>query len=436
MTKSGQSMSSPTWEIREGDALKALEAMPDESVDAVVTDPPYGLGFMGKDWDSPGGVGDMPMRRNHATNTVNTGVTRQGGRQRSCAGFVKRQARDARAYREWCEAWAHEAWRVLKPGGHMLAFGGTRTYHRLTSGIEDAGFEIRDCIVWLYGSGFPKSLNLDGDWGGWGTALKPGHEPIVVARKSPAGTVAQNVLEHGAGALNIDGCRIATEEQWAGDPRPYEGANGFGPGDEDGWDGNWTKRSESHSAGRWPANVVLDEDAAAMLDEQSGELHSQDPVTRQSRSEISGVTEMGTERSIEYADRGGASRFFYCAKAASGERNRGLVGFEKKMPHDNAGHVHADGRAWDVPGSHSTARANHHPTVKPIELMRWLVRLVTPPAGIVLDPFAGSGTTGIAALREDFSFIGIEREPEYVQIARERIRQDAPLINSIAEVAA
>lgn len=291
------------YTLHHGDCRDVLATMDESSVDAIVTDPPYGLGFMGREWDGlPPGV-----------------------------------------------KWATECLRVLKPGGHLAAFGGTRTYHRLTCGIEDAGFEVRDCLAWLYGSGFPKSLNLDGEWDGWGTALKPAHEPIVLARKPLTGTVLGNVSAHGTGAVNVDGCRS--------------------------------------EVGRWPTNVILDDEAAAMLDAQSGVLHSQHPATRRSRSKVLGVTEMGTGASVEYADRGGASRFFYIAKASKADRGEG----------------------------------NTHPTVKPVDLMRWLVRLVTPPGGTVLDPFAGSGTTGVACLIESFPVVLIEREDEYVEIIRQRL---------------
>jgi site-specific DNA-methyltransferase (adenine-specific) len=311
-----------------------------------------------------------------------------------------------------------EAFRVLKPGGHLLAFGGTRTHHRLACAIEDAGFDVRDCLMWLYGQGFPKSLdvskaidkaagvervvigtkhglpgysltngtpggvamagNVDGtlrngakecaitapatdaarEWQGWGTALKPAWEPIILARKPLNGTVAENVQEHGTGALNVGGCRIGTEARMNGPASPtsasrksrveagYRHDEGIGPGSSGG-----------DVVGRWPANLVLDEEAGAMLDEQSGIAP------------------------------GGASRFFYCAKTSKRERGEG----------------------------------NTHPTVKPVTLMRWLCRLVTPPGGLVLDPFMGSGSTGIAAKSEGFEFVGVEQNPNYLEIARKRL---------------
>jgi site-specific DNA-methyltransferase (adenine-specific) len=331
-------------ELIHGDCIEVLRAMPDCSVDAVVTDPPYGLSFMGKKWDY-----DVP------------GV----------------------------EVWA-ECLRVLKPGGHLLAFAGTRTQHRMAVRIEDAGFEIRDMIAWVYGSGFPKSLDVSkaidkaagaerevvgetrkgaqsestgryGAWGdgitptlpatpeakqwqGWGTALKPALEPITVARKPLIGTVAENVLQHGTGAINVDGCRVGTEEII--DFKRKENSI-----TASGWKDVNRNPYEQHSQGRWPANFIHD----------------------------------GSEEVTDLL--GSAARFFYCAKASKRDRDEG----------------------------------NHHPTVKPTDLMRYLCRLVTPPDGIVLDPFMGSGSTGKAAALEGFSFIGIEREAEYVAIAQARI---------------
>lgn len=462
--------------LRLGDCLDVMRELNEASVDAIVTDPPYGLGFMGKDWDSPGGTGDFPMRRTDAANTVNTGVTRQGGRQRSCSDFVKRQARDARSYQEWCESWGREALRVLKPGGHALVFGGTRTYHRLTCGLEDAGFEIRDVLCWLYGSGFPKSLDVQkaidaklgvkgtygepktpahaemlargsarrGDkhpgwdrpwmddpeasanaqldylpasdeargWKGWGTALKPAHEPIVVARKSLIGTVAANVLKHGTGALNVNGCRIDLGDEYDPEKRQRQqrsdGAVRFA---SEGLIG--TDISTYNPAGRWPANVVLDVEAADSLDEKSGHLesgnagkegHNRNQPPRENGGIYGGgkgLWKSPGPAGALYGDAGGASRFFYVAKADSGERNAGLT----------------------TPGlfSQDAPDKNVHPTVKPVDLMRWLCRLVTPPGGLILDPFMGSGTTGIAAGLEGFRFLGIEREEDYMRIAESRL---------------
>lgn len=327
--------------ILHGDCLEQMRTLPDASVDSVVTDPPYGLKFMGKKWDH-----DVP------------GV----------------------------DVWK-EALRVLKPGGHLLSFGGTRTYHRLVSAIEDAGFEIRDQLQWLFGSGFPKSHNLPG---GLGTALKPANEPIVLARKPLIGTVAKNVEMHGTGALNIDASRIG-------------GAKG-----------------------RWPANVLLDEEAAEALDEQvQGKLHSAGKGrSKVVKSEYDASSyHASTERQMNrFEDDGniGASRFLYVAKTSKRERNAGLEG----MPERSTGQrikAQSAGRLDAGQQESSFPQANHHPTVKPIALMEYLIRLVTPPGGVVLDPFMGSGSTGCAAAKLGFQFIGIEREAEYVAIAERRI---------------
>lgn len=372
-----------SWRIIEGDCIEAMAAMDEHSVDAVVCDPPYGLGFMGKDWDSPGGTGDFPMRRTAEANTVNTGASRQGGRQRASEDWHKRQLRDARSYQAWCEAWGAEALRLLRPGGYLLAMGGTRTYHRLASGLEDAGFEVRDMVEWLYGSGFPKHESC----------LKPAHEPCMVGRK------ASRYSE----PLNVDACRIGSESTTR-ERTPDD----FGLVNDDGW--NPTPGVNGSEAGRWPANVVLDPEAAAMLDEQTGESTSTGGQSSLGAFRNGDVYGKGRDERWKadpgYGDTGGASRFFYVAKADTAERNVGLHG-----------------------------ERNLHPTVKPVALMRWLIRLVTPKGGTVLDPFTGSGTTAIAALREGFSFVGVEREAEYVAIARARIIGDAPLLNSVVEAA-
>ena len=355
-----------------------------ESIDAIVTDPPYELGFMSKTWDASGVTYDRAT-------------------------------------------WA-EALRVAKPGAHLLAFGGTRTHHRLMVAVEDAGWEIRDVLMWLFGSGFPKSKNVAGaidrgeglpnrghaiahashtrpitgealpsgedlpayqgqtersrQWEGWGTALKPAYEPIVLARKPLIGTVAQNVTAYGTGALNIDGTRIGGDE------------------------------------GRWPANLILDEEAGALLDEAVGEARSAGEYTRGGPTDgvwdgpasipIDGLT------SATYADRGGPSRFFYSSKAGRAEREAGLAGFAPER--------RSDGRAKDIenPRLRTDTRRNDHPTVKPIGLMRYLCLLITPPGGTVLDPFCGSGSTGMAALDAGFDFIGSDLDPHYLAIAQQR----------------
>lgn len=352
-----------------GDCLDVMPTL--EPVDSIVCDPPYGLKFMGKGWDH--GVPGKPF-------------------------------------------WA-AALNVAKPGAHLLAFGGTRTFHRLTCAIEDEGWEIRDCLTWLYGSGFPKSLNVGK---GRGTALKPGWEPIILARKPLVGTVAQNLATYGTGAINIDACRIAGPKGagvWGSSNKSVNPERTF-VGSPDAAE----YRSEPHDAGRWPANAALDEAAAVMLNGQSGDLVSGANPTRRGSNKFAttygdfqGQKECTPSRG---SDAGGASRFYYCAKASRAEREMGLEGRDRKAMlwssgTQNPGSFQAEGT--------DRSSTNHHPTVKPIALMRWLCRLVTPPGGLILDPFAGSGSTGCAAVLGGVRFIGIEKESEYVEIARRRI---------------
>ena len=372
-----------------GDCLQLLPTLADNSVDSIVTDPPYELGFMGKAWD-------------------NSGI----------------------AYN--VELW-RECLRVLKPGGHLLAFGGSRTYHRLACAIEDAGFEIRDQIMWLYGSGFPKSLNLDGDWQGWGTALKPAHEPIVVARKPLIGTVASNVLTHGTGALNIDGCRVNVAGE--SDEAESKGKNrhadfGTEPGGNAVYgDFSMVERTNYDAPGRWPANVIHD---------GSDEVLAGFPTTAPSRQgKPRGTAKKGMFANSafnavgrEHNDEGSAARFFYCAKASKAERNAGLDGMPEKRESDRK---KDDGPGGDNPRNRSNnSRRNHHPTVKPLALMRYLVRLVTPPGGVVLDPFLGSGTTAVAAVLEGVEWIGAELTEDYWPIIEARVewaeKQPRPLL--------
>jgi DNA modification methylase len=359
-------------QIIQGDCLDVMRTMADGSVDAVVTDPPYGLAFMGKAWD-------------HGVPGV---------------------------------AFWTEAARVAKPGAHLLAFGGTRTYHRLACAIEDAGWEIRDCLSWLYGSGFPKSHN--GAWGG--TALKPAWEPVIMARKPLIGTVAANHAAHGTGALNIDGCRIGTDAGW-------EYPNGRGG---EGWHGRESLSTDltipkKAEAGRWPANVALDEDAAAALDEQSGDAGggTGQPIDAGDFGKHGRYGKASGAVTASYADFGGASRFFYTAKASRSEREAGLDGMPaKRVIHQAQTLNNGSGGLRNGDGLPTPTR-NIHPTVKPVDLMRWLVRLVTPMGGTVLDPFLGSGTTLVAAIEEGCMGIGIEREPAYVEIARARVKHAA-----------
>ena len=389
-----------------GDCLEALRAMPDNSIDSIVTDPPYGLAFMGKKWDY-----DVPS----------------------------------------VEIWA-ECLRVLKPGGHLLAFAGTRTQHRMAVRIEDAGFEIRDMIAWVYGSGFPKSLDVskaidkaagaerevlgtidprsafDGrertsaaintnwrsaegredvrdlskkeitapatdaarQWQGWGTALKPAMELITMARKPFASTVAANVLEHGTGALNIDGCRVGTEDMSGQWDRTWNDNSGeFG----ERYPQSGREAGKTVPPGRWPANLIHDgsSDVVAAFPDSNGSGPAR-KLNRSAKPEQQGWgmnTTASDVASLRDAGTGSAARFFYCAKTNKKDRDDG----------------------------------NNHPTVKPTDLMRYLCRLVTPPGGVVLDPFMGSGSTGKAAVLEGFRFIGVECEPAYFEIACRRIEQ-------------
>lgn len=349
------------FEIRNADCREVMRSLPSDSIDSIVTDPPYGLEFMGKGWD------------------------------RGVPGV---------------DFWT-EALRVLKPGGYLLAFGGTRTFHRLTCAIEDSGFEIRDCLSWIYGSGFPKSHNValsidklkghpnrgraiptastfqasdlemknkltsnkvekyeaksneSEKWQGWGTALKPAWEPIILARKPLCGTVAENVLAFGTGGLNIDGARVGTEG--------------------------------GEALGRWPANVIHDgseEAIAGFPQTTSGQLKPHHFSRASAADCLNGSNQARHPRAEFGGDTGSAARFFYCAKASKADRDEG----------------------------------NNHPTVKPSALMRHLCRLVTQPDGLILDPFSGSGSTGKAALLEGFRFLGAELDPDYAEIARARCR--------------
>ncbi|MGZ3796483.1 MAG: DNA-methyltransferase [Pseudobdellovibrionaceae bacterium] len=358
-----------------GDCLQKLTELPDNSVDSIVTDPPYGLCFMGKSWDY-----DVPAQH----------------------------------------IW-EECLRVLKPGGHLLAFFGTRTYHRGVIKIEDAGFEVRDMCAWNYGQGFPKSHNLKDEWQGWGTALKPALEPIVVARKplEKGLTVAENVLKWGTGALNIDGSRIEFSDN---EPDKRIGTDAVAKGAKGSpFNGEVQATNiKMFKDGRWPANVLLDEVAATFLDEQSGERKSGGSIKSPPSSRFKNThSQSGRQPNwTGYNDSGGASRFFYVAKASKSERNTGL----EDMPLVESGIKNDSGRGFSESDPHKKIlNQNFHPTVKPIKLMQYLINLVTPPKGIVLDPFMGSGSTGVAAKNLGFGFIGIEKMPEYFEIAQKRI---------------
>lgn len=300
-----------TWGLIEGDALTVLAKLPENSVDAIVTDPPYGISFKGQSWDG------ADIRRAVGDERLSTGE----------------------AFQRWTSLWASQCRRVLKPGGNAVIFGAPRTFHQLVSGVEAAGLEIRDTLMWVYATGMPKSRRLPG---GMGTALKPAYEPILLARKALEGTTAENIAKWGTGALNIDATRVGGERYW-------------------------------------PANVVLS--------------HSSDCPA----AHIDGESD-------------GPSRLFYCCKASRAEREAGCEQLPRREVALYTGKRHSP-----------RIRANVHPTVKPISLMCHLVRLVTPPGGVVLDAFTGSGTTGVAAVLEGCTFLGVERQGDYVDIACARL---------------
>lgn len=361
----------------------------DSTVDAVVTDPPYGIRFMGQAWD--GADIEARTRRGREVSPMPAGVGGPQGGYRSRAAEAGRYDLSANAaFGEWVRDWSAECLRVLKPGGYLVTFGGSRTWHRLAAGIEDAGFEIRDSIAWLYAQGFPKSLNLPG---GLGTALKPAFEPIVVARKPLCGTVVANVLEHGTGALNIDACRVEVHDhQLAAKYASVQNA-GVRSNTIYGNDSRSREGSTPHESGRWPTNVVLDVEQAADLDQQSGNRPSGGSTGGTATNVGMRGNTYTRQRTEMPADTGGASRYFpvfrYEAKAPSSER--------------------------------PSAAGVAHPTVKPLDLMRWLVRLVTPPHGVVLEPFAGSGTTAEACVHEHMRCIAIERESAYLPLITARL---------------
>jgi DNA modification methylase len=565
------------WEVVLADCVEHLKTLPENSVDSVVCDPPYGLEFMGKEWDRLGnmgqggsvapvkGYGDFSERmgsnprfnsdRNARCGTC--GHWRFSGTPCVCPEpvFPNLKLADAEAMGAWHLRWAIEVFRVLKPGGHLLAFGGTRTYHRLACAVEDAGFEIRDTINWVYASGFPKSHDVskaidrkagaereiigtgvtgaaytahgpDGFnpgqkeyditepateeaelWDGWGTALKPAHEPILVARKPLIGTVAENVLRFGTGALNVDACRVGTIASIPGSVHPNRSRL-------HGIDNRWVELvspPDPSPLGRWPPNLVLthapecrangiktvtgsghwseyDYETSppgepaptricgggkglrpnatytggkspateqceswscapgcpvAEMDRQSGESNQYARIlhARYERREEGDFGLRSGDTIIPHTDTGGASRFFptfswhteevsfiYSPKAARSEREAGLEG-SAPVAVARSNRAQADLERWvddfnpqGGNGMNDIVKVkNHHPTVKPIALLRWLTRLVTPTGGTVLDPFAGSGSEGCAAVIEGFNYIGIEKEPEYAEIAKKRI---------------
>jgi len=323
--------------LLEGDCLEVLGTLEPESVDAIVTDPPYGIGFKGRRWDSA---------------AIREAAAREGHDRLS----------PSEAFEVWSQIWAEGCRRVMRPGAFIAAFGSPRTFHRLSCGLESAGFELRDTLMWLHAEGMSKSRRHPG---GRATTLKPAYEPIVLARREPAGTVAQTIARYGTGALNVDACRVE---------------------------------------GRHPADVVIGHAAGC---EERG------CAPGCAVAAADGCVEEGRSRA---GARLAPSRFLYCPKASRTERDAGC----EQLPQ----------RTLDLfpnaKGARKKGVRNPHPTVKPLELMRWLVRLLCPPGGLVLDPFCGSGTTGAAAAIEGRRFIGIEREPPYVEIAAARIAHHAP----------
>jgi len=471
-----------------GDSLEVLKEIPDNSIDTIITDPPYGLEFMGKEWDTFKEYIRPELRDRYEKQIRNVSKFSETGYKDipkhlrpSLSGKVSsywpdkgiREIYDLweiggkNAFQMFTYNWAKEVLRVAKPGAMLLAFGGTRTWHRLACGLEDAGWEIRDTLMWLYGSGFPKSLNISkaidkmkgverevigkgrsgktviwteeggmGDyditapatpeakkWEGYGTSLKPSYEPIILAMKPLDGTFAENALKWGVAGLNIDGARIPFEDtpNPATNPR-YRLENGYklparGQPSE-GVVSFTSSQNETNPLGRFPANLLLDEVSAEMLDEQSGKWKS----TPGGMTKFGGM--FGNNKDVKsnavYTDFGGASRFFYVAKASKSERDAGLDGFEPKITQGMRGNA---GPALVGADRIRTTLKNNHPTVKPIKLMDYLVKLtkMPNPNQIYLDPFLGSGTTAIAVVLNGRHFIGIEKEQEYVEIAKKRI---------------
>ena len=469
-------------DLRLGDCIEVLKTLPDNSVDSIVTDPPYGIGFMNKEWDSPQKHKELIERENKRSQE-----RFEEGKSPVKGGFSKGVqpglpiggAKEGRWFQEWCEEWARECFRVLKPGGHILSFSAPRTYHRMASAFEEVGFQIRDQIMWVFGSGFPKSHNIgkaidkiqgnerevigrkiqrvDGTtrnkqpnggfmkenvktkpsdgyvdiekpgsddsekWEGWGTALKPAHEPIVMARKPlTENSIAENVLKWGTGGINIDGCRIGFRDEADKESAKPGSLNATGEHSMFGLKSG----NELNDGGRFPANIIFDEEAGKLLDEQSGVSKSGKPKGKGSKSGGIWQPSTGQPAGQEYGDKGGASRFFYCPKVSKKERNAGLDNLEDRPSQLNSGGI---GRKTSVEkrletnGENAPTTKNHHPTVKPIKLMEYLITLVTPKGGVVLEPFMGSGSTGIAAKNLGMSFIGIEKEEEYMEIAKQRI---------------
>ena len=430
--------------LHNGNCLNVLKMMIEDEVfvDSIVTDPPYELGFMGRSWDS-------------------TGIA-----------FQK-------------ETW-ELCFKVLKPGGHLLAFSGSRTYHRIAVAIEDAGFEIRDQVMWLYGSGFPKSMNIGKaldkklgneriktgekkthsnkgikqseqrtaigagafgqeveeevtvgttEWEGWGTALKPAHEPLVLARKPLSEkSVVDNVLKHRTGGINIDECRVEGNTENVERKkvvRKSRDENGVWTNDNSGMKAEGSEYADADPRGRFPSNVMHD-GSDVVKDIFPNTKSSNVSRERKAGTEFGQSSGWNKHNNVDsglmpaYGDEGSASRYFYCAKTSKAERNQGLDNLPTKKASSMPGRRNPDDMKDskidnDVTGRFVTQKKNIHPTVKPIKLMKYLCRLITPKGGTILDPFMGSGSTGMAAKEENFEFIGIEREEQYFNIASARI---------------
>lgn len=547
-------------DLRLGDCIEVMKSLPDNSVDSVITDPPYGIGFMNKEWDDPKKHKELIERENkRAQERFEEGKSPvKGGFSKGVQPGLKiGGAKEGKWFQEWCELWAQECFRVLKPGGYILSFSAPRTYHRMATAFEDVGFEIRDQIMWVFGSGFPKSHNIgkaidkiqgnerqeleptgrykygfdnslkgdiygqygndikltkgNSDWEGWGSALKPAHEPIVMARKPLSEkSIAENVLKWGTGAINIDDCRIPfdmTDTNPATNPlyrqeneykMPEKGQESNGavsftssknkistegrfpanimfecicdeviPGENKGLkkqtfdnygngeygkkDGRKTQPTAKEIEGTWykdTADVHTNPECPCyILDQQSGVKKSQKRSSKHNKD--TEHTNTYTPKASDYredntyADKGGASRFFYSPKVSKKERNMGLENMEDKpRPGQSDKGLYSSspycidcGKTVNGTNDHSnckegleyrpstTTTKNTHPTVKPKELMKYLIKLVSPPNAVILEPFLGSGSTGIAAKELGFisTFIGIEKEQEYMDIAKQRI---------------
>jgi|SRR6185503_4361508 len=398
--------------IINADCLDWMRSQPDNSISCIVTDPPYGLHFMNKGWDKFKKDGDKYGRK--VRGVCSNSAAHAAG------GYDDRKNDE---FEEFIYHFGIEALRIVRPGGHILMFGAPRRYHRQACGLEDAGWEIRDSLMWLFGSGFPKSHNHFG-LEGFGTALKPAYEPIIMAMKPLDGTFKQNAEKWGQAGINIDACRVPINFENDPDLRRSQATNTEIPivGKKHGVE--LGKHDRHSSKGRWPANLILDEEAGAMLDEKSGISKSKSGGFSGSNANPMSWDEDNKKRErISPNDSGGASRFFYCAKASSSERNAGLEGMPLK---ENDPAHFANPRLNDQrmdKEQNRNPKQNSHPTVKPLKLMEYLIKLIMPPKdGILLDPFAGSGTTILAAQNLGFNAIGIEKEKEYCDIAEARLK--------------